>query len=114
MSKYSIVKVSNRGWHVVHKNTGLKHSLKPQTSYSKARALYRALNSIDTEKPLSKYDEEGAGFLDSLKSAAKNWRFDLFIFVIQAIKDIKSRLQFRKCMIIPYFSCNFHSFLIGC
>ena len=72
MSKYSIVKVSNRGWHVVHKNTGLKHSLKPQTSYSKARALYRALNSIDTEKPLSKYDEEGAGFLDSLKSAAKN------------------------------------------
>ena len=30
--------------------------------------------------------------LSTLKTAAKNWRFDLFIFVIQAIKDIKSRL----------------------
>lgn len=70
-SRYTIVRDRKNLYYVVHKITGMKHS-KLALPYYKARAQKRALDSIYSGKGLSEFDEEGAGFLDSIKEGAKN------------------------------------------
>ena len=70
-SRYTILRDRKTLYYVVHKITGLKHS-KLALPYYKARAQKRALDSIYSGKGLNEFDEEGAGFLDSIKEGAKN------------------------------------------
>jgi len=70
-SRYTIVRDRRNLYYVVHKITGMKHS-KLALPYYKARAQKRALDSIYSGKGLNEFDEEGAGFLDSIKDGAKN------------------------------------------
>ena len=68
---YSLYRQGKNKYYVVHTITGATHS-KNALKYNTARSHMRALNSLTKNKPLSIYDIEGRGFLDSLKSGIKN------------------------------------------
>ena len=94
MSNYTLFKTDkkNNRHYVIHKLSGVKHSSKP-IPYYLARAQLRALNSIHNNKALSKYDDDGAGFLDSLKSAAKSVYGRLKGFVTGERNDFKPKIR---------------------
>ena len=68
---YSLFRKGKNKYYVVHTITGATHS-KNALKYNTARSHMRALNSLTKNKPLSIYDIEGRGFLDSLRSGIKN------------------------------------------
>ena len=68
---YTLFRKGKNKYYVVHTITGATHS-KNALKYNTARSHMRALNSLTKNKPLSIYDIEGRGFLDSLKSGIKN------------------------------------------
>ena len=68
---YSLYRQGKNKYYVVHTITGATHSKNP-LKYNTARSHMRALNSLTKNKPLSIYDIEGRGFLDSLRSGIKN------------------------------------------
>lgn len=94
MSNYTLIKTDkkNNRHYVIHKLSGVKHSSKP-IPYYLARAQLRALNSIHNNKALSKYDDDGAGFLDSLKSAAKSVYGRLKGFVTGERNDFQPKIR---------------------
>ena len=68
---YSLYRQGKNKYYVVHTITGATHS-KNALKYNTARSHMRALNSLTKNKPLSVYDIEGRGFLDSLRAGVKN------------------------------------------
>ncbi len=68
---YTLFRKGKNKYYVVHTITGATHSKLP-LKYNTARAHMRALNSLTKNKPLSIYDIEGRGFLDTLRSGVKN------------------------------------------
>ena len=68
---YSLFRKGKNRYYVVHTITGATHS-KNALKYNTARSHMRALNSLTKNKPLSVYDIEGRGFLDSLRAGVKN------------------------------------------
>ena len=68
---YTLFRKGKNKYYVVHTITGATHS-KNALKYNTARAHMRALNSLTKNKPLSVYDIEGRGFLDTLRSGVKN------------------------------------------
>ena len=68
---YSLFRKGKNKYNVVHTITGATHS-KNALKYNTARSHMRALNSLTKNKPLSIYDIEGRGFLDTLRSGIKN------------------------------------------
>ena len=68
---YTLFRKGKNKYYVVHTITGATHSKNP-LKYNTARSHMRALNSLTKNKPLSIYDIEGRGFLNSLRSGIKN------------------------------------------
>ena len=68
---YTLFRKGKNKYYVVHTITGATHS-KNALKYNTARSHMRALNSLTKNKPLSIYDIEGRGFLDTLRSGVKN------------------------------------------
>ena len=68
---YTLFRKGKNKYYVVHTIIGATHS-KNALKYNTARSHMRALNSLTKNKPLSIYDIEGRGFLDTLRSGIKN------------------------------------------